>query len=56
VLDGAIWGFCNSPQPPATAEHVVERLLAAGADAAAVSPYPTGNAAFDALLGPLRTA
>ncbi len=54
VLDGAIYGFCNSPLPPTTAIQVVERLIAAGADVGAVNPYPTGDAAIDAVLEPHR--
>ena len=52
VLDGAVYGFVKSPHPPATAEQTIKRLLAAGANAAAVNPYPTGNATIDALLEP----
>ena len=56
VLDGAVWGFRNTQHPPANAIQVIERLLAAGANAGAVSPYPTGSAAFDAAIRPYRTA
>ncbi len=54
VLGTAVWAFCNTMYPPENALDVVERLLNAGANAAAVSPFPCGVEAIDALIAPYR--
>ncbi|MEM7206020.1 MAG: ankyrin repeat domain-containing protein [Planctomycetota bacterium] len=50
VLDAAVWAAVRSRARAADYQRILERLLAAGADVAAVSPFPTGDATIDDLL------
>lgn len=50
VLDGTCWGAANTSAREHDHLPVLERLLAAGADLAAVSPFPTGNERVDEFL------
>jgi ankyrin repeat protein len=50
VLDSTVYFARHARQPGVDYAAMVERLLAAGADARAVTPFPTGDAAIDALL------
>jgi ankyrin repeat protein len=54
VLDSTVWFAVNAPRTTPGSSHgypaVIEALLAAGADPAAVTPFPTGNPELDAVL------
>jgi len=54
VLDSTVWFAVNAPRTTPGSSHgypaVIEALLAAGADPAAVTPFPTGDPDLDALL------
>jgi hypothetical protein len=54
VLDSTVFFALNNPRttPDSSAEYpaVIEALLAAGANAAAVTPFPTGDPELDAVL------
>jgi hypothetical protein len=50
VLDSTAWFAVNFPMPDADYSRVIERLLAAGADANEVYPPLTGIRAVDAIV------
>lgn len=51
VLDSTVYFALNQPVAGADYPHMIEALIAAGADIRAVTPFPTGNATIDAVLG-----
>ena len=51
VLDGTCWGAAKAPHHGVDYLAVVVRLIDAGADQSAVTPFPTGRADLDRLLG-----
>ena len=54
VLDSTVWFAVNSPRTTSCSSHdypaVIEVLLAAGANPAEVTPFPTGDSALDGVL------
>ena len=56
VLDSTCWFAVNAPAPAVDYSRVIERLLAAGADAKEVYPPTTGIGAIDTLLEKYRSA
>ena len=54
VLDSTVWFAVNSPRTTSCSSHdypaVIEALLAAGADRAVVTPFPTGDPGLDEVL------
>lgn len=50
VIDTTVWGFSHYPDPDKPMEFILQRLIGAGADIKAISPYPTNNERVDGFL------
>ena len=50
VLDSTVWFAMHASRPRDAWLPVIDALLAAGADASAISPFPTGDRAIDDLV------
>ncbi|MEL6842118.1 MAG: ankyrin repeat domain-containing protein [Bacteroidota bacterium] len=50
VIDATVWGYAHHPDPDKPMEFILQRLIDAGANLKAISPYPSGNARVDAFL------
>lgn len=50
VLDGTCWGAVHAPVPGVDYLPILARLIDAGADLSAVTPFPTGRTDLDRLL------